>query len=163
MSIAVPDELQVIVGLGTNRALTALRGSSMSVRRVSCKTSRERMCPEAMSRGVRVARWTQIGAIERVNVPWRPVEWRLPCQVNCRNVCKACKESKACKVRTMRTMWNVWPRTFCSRVQGCRSVGPIMTLKPIQSQFGFSDIQIEPGIFDGLDSGAVAVLIHVSF
>ena len=30
MAIAVPDELQVSVGLGTNRALTALRGSSMS-------------------------------------------------------------------------------------------------------------------------------------
>ena len=74
--------------------------------------------------------------------------------------------SKACKVRTMRTMrtmWNVWNRTFCPRVQGYRSVGPIMTSKPIQSQFGFLDIQIEPGIFDGLDSGAVAVLIHVSF
>ena len=58
---------------------------------------------------------------------------------------------------------DVWTRTFCSRVQGYRSVGPIMTSKPIQSQFDFLDIQIEPGIFDGLDSGAVAVLIHVSF
>ena len=58
---------------------------------------------------------------------------------------------------------DVWTRTFCPRVQGYRSVGPIMTSKPIQSQFDFLDIQIEPGIFDGLDSGAVAVLIHVSF
>ena len=69
-----------------DRALTALRGSSMSVRRVSCKTSRERMCPGAMSRGVRGARWTQIDAIARVNVPWRALEGRLPCQMNCRNV-----------------------------------------------------------------------------
>ena len=30
MAIALPDELQESVGLGTNRALTALRGSSMS-------------------------------------------------------------------------------------------------------------------------------------
>ena len=79
---------------------------------------------------------------------------------NVRNVCKACK---ACEVRTMRTMRTMCNRPFCPRVQGCRSVGPIMTLKPIQSQFDFLDIQIEPGIFDGLDSGAVAVLIHVSF
>ena len=79
---------------------------------------------------------------------------------NVRNVCKACK---ACKVRTMWTMRTMCNRPFCPRVQGCRSVGPIMTSKPIQSQFDFLDIQIEPGIFDGLDSGAVAVLIHVSF
>ena len=130
------------------------------------------MCLGVMSVGVRGARWTQIDAIARADVPWRPVERRLPCQVNftkvrnvcnVRNVCKACKESKACKVRTMRTMWNMCNRPFCPRAQGYRSVGPIMTSKPIQSQFGFSDIQIEPGIFDGLDSGAVAVLIHVSF
>ena len=31
MAIAVPDELQESVGQGTNRAVTALRGSSMSV------------------------------------------------------------------------------------------------------------------------------------
>ena len=96
-------------------------------------------------------------------MPCRPVERRLPCQMNCRNmrnVSRVCKVSKACKVKTM---WNMCNRPFCSRVQGYRSVGPIMTSKPIQSQFGFSDIQIEPGIFDGLDSGAVAVLIHVSF
>ena len=79
------------------------------------------------------------------------------------NVCNVCNVRNVCKeskVRTMRTMCN---RPFCPRVQGCRSVGPIMTSKPIQSQFDFLDIQIEPGIFDGLDSGAVAVLIHVSF
>ena len=84
MAIAVPDELQESVGPGTNRALRALCGRSMSVRRASCKTSRERMCPEAMSRGVRVARWTQIDAIARADVPGSPVEWRLPCQMNCR-------------------------------------------------------------------------------
>lgn len=82
---------------------------------------------------------------------------------NVRNVCKACKACEACKVRTMRTMRTMCNHPFCPRVQGYRSVGPIMTSKTIQSQFGFSDIQIEPGIFDGLDSGAVAVLIHVSF
>ena len=80
--------------------------------------------------------------------------------MNMCNVCNVRNACEACKVRTMRTMCN---RPFCPRVQGYRSVGPIMTSKPIQSQFGFSDIQIEPGIFDGLDSGAVAVLIHVSF
>ena len=84
MAIAVSDELQESVGPGTNRALRAVCGSSVSVRRASCKTSRERMCPGALSRGVRGARWTQIDAIARVNVPWRPVEWRLPCQMNCR-------------------------------------------------------------------------------
>ena len=122
--------------------------------------------------GVRGRSVIFLQTIARADVPWRPVERRLPCQVNftkvrnvcnVRNVCKACKVSKACKVRTMRTMRDMWTRPFCSRVQGYRSVGPIMTSKPIQSQFGFSDIQIEPGIFDGLDSGAVAVLIHVSF
>ena len=42
------------------------------------------MCPGAMSGGVRGARWTQIDAIARADVPWRHVEWRLPCQMNCR-------------------------------------------------------------------------------
>ena len=84
MAIAVPDELQVSVGLGTNRALTALCGRSVSGRRSSCKTSRDPMCPGVLSGGVRGARWTQIDAIARADVPWRPVEWRLPCQMNCR-------------------------------------------------------------------------------
>ena len=53
------------------------------LRRASCKTSRELMCPRAMSGGVRGARWTQIDAIARVNVPRRPLEWRLPCQMIC--------------------------------------------------------------------------------
>ena len=65
MAIALSDELQVSVGLGTNRALTALRGSSVSVRRSSSKTSREPMCPGVLSGVVRGARWTQIDAIAR--------------------------------------------------------------------------------------------------
>ena len=84
MAIAVTDELQESVGPGTNRALTAVCGSSVAGRRAACKTSREPMCPGAMSGGVRGARWTQIDAIARANVPWRPVEWRLSCQMNCR-------------------------------------------------------------------------------
>ena len=51
------------------------------LRRASCKTSRERMCLGAMSGGVRGARWTQIGATARADVPWRPLERRLPCQM----------------------------------------------------------------------------------
>ena len=37
--------------------------------------SSERMCPRVLSRGVRVARWTQIDAIARADVPWSAV-WR---------------------------------------------------------------------------------------
>ena len=48
------------------------------------KSSRERMCPGALSGGVRGARWTQIGTIARANMPCSPVKWRLPCQMNCR-------------------------------------------------------------------------------
>ena len=86
MAIAVPDELQESGRLGTNRALTAVRGSSVAGRGSSCKPSRERICPGVLSGGVGVARWTQIDAIARADVPWRPVEWRLPCQMNCRKV-----------------------------------------------------------------------------
>ena len=86
MAIAVPDELQESVGPGSDRALTAVRGSSVSGRRASCKTSRERLCPGVLSGRVQDARWTQIDAIARADMPWRPVEWRLPCQVNCRKV-----------------------------------------------------------------------------
>ena len=88
MAIAVPDELQESVGQGTNRAVRAVRavcGRSVAVRRSSCKTSRERMCPGVLSRGVRGARWTQIDAIARADMPWRSLEGRLPCQMNCRN------------------------------------------------------------------------------
>ena len=83
MAIAVPVELQESVGLGTNRALRAVCGSSVSGRRASCKTSRESICPGVLSRGVRVARWTQIDAIARADVPCRPLEWRLHCQMIC--------------------------------------------------------------------------------
>ena len=86
MAIAVTDELQELESLGTNRALTAVRGSSVSVRRASCKTSRESICPGVLSGGVRGARWTQIDAIAQADVRWRPVERRLPCQMNCRKV-----------------------------------------------------------------------------
>ena len=41
------------------------------------------MCPGALSGGVRGARWTQIDAIARADVPCRPLEWRLPCQMIC--------------------------------------------------------------------------------
>ena len=51
----------------------------------SCKSPRERMCPGAMSRGLSGARWTQIDAIARADVPCKPVEWRLPCQMICGN------------------------------------------------------------------------------
>ena len=54
------------------------------IQRASCKPSRERMCLGAMSEGVCCARWTQIDAIARANVPCRPLEWRLPCQMICR-------------------------------------------------------------------------------
>ena len=59
--------------------------SGYFIQRASCKPSRERMCLGAMSEGVCCARWTQIDAIARANVPCRPLEWRLPCQMNCRN------------------------------------------------------------------------------
>ena len=36
-----------------------------------------------MSGGVRYARWTQIDAIARADVLYRPLEWRLPCQMIC--------------------------------------------------------------------------------
>ena len=76
MAIAVSDELQESVGQGTNRVVRAVRavcGRSVSGRRASCKSSREPMCPGMLSGGVRGARWTQIGAIARANVPWSAV------------------------------------------------------------------------------------------
>ena len=57
--------------------------SGYFIQRASCKPSRERMCLGAMSEGVCCARWTQIDAIARANVPCRPLEWRLPCQMIC--------------------------------------------------------------------------------
>ena len=57
-AIAVSDELQKSGGLGTNRALTAVRGRSAEFLKI----------------------------IARADMPWRPVERRLPCQMNCRKV-----------------------------------------------------------------------------
>ena len=79
MAIAVPDELQESEGPCTNRALTAVRGRPVSGRWSSCESSRERICPGVLSGGVGGARWTQIDAIAQADVPWRPVELRLPC------------------------------------------------------------------------------------
>ena len=44
------------------------------------------MCPGVLSGGVLGARWTQIDASARADMPCRPLEWRLPCQMNCRKV-----------------------------------------------------------------------------
>ena len=41
------------------------------------------MCLGALSGGVRCARWTQINATARADVPCRPLEWRLPRQMVC--------------------------------------------------------------------------------
>ena len=49
----------------------------------SCKSSREPICPGAMPGGVCCARWPQIDATARSDVPCRPLEWRLPCQMIC--------------------------------------------------------------------------------
>ena len=86
MAIAVSDELQKSGGPGTNRALTAVRVRSVAGRGSSCNSSRERICPGVLSGGVGGARGTQIDAIAQADVPWSPVEWRLPCQMNCRKV-----------------------------------------------------------------------------
>ena len=75
MAIALPGELQESEGPCTNQALRAVRGRSVAGRLSSCKTSRESICPGALSRGVRGARWTQIDAIARVDVPCSDV-WR---------------------------------------------------------------------------------------
>ena len=82
MAIAVPGDLQESVGPGPDGRAWQFG----ELRRASGKTSREPMCLVAMSRGVRGARWTQIGAIARADMPCRPLEWRLPCQMNCRKV-----------------------------------------------------------------------------
>ena len=80
--------------------------------------SRERICPGVLSGGVRVARWTQIDAIARADVPCRPVEWRLPCQVNFTKVRNVCNMRNVCKV------WNVCNHPLLlqsTRVQECRA------------------------------------------
>ena len=58
--------------------------SGFFIQRASYKPSRERMCLGAMSGGVCCARWTQIDATARADMPCRPVEWRLPCLMICR-------------------------------------------------------------------------------
>ena len=58
MAITVPGDLQESVGQGSNRALTAVRGSSE----------------------------TFLQNIARADMAWRYLEWRLLCQMNCRNV-----------------------------------------------------------------------------
>ena len=55
--------------------------SGYFIQRASCKPSHEPMCLEAMPGGVCCARWTQIDAIARADVPCRPLERRLPCQM----------------------------------------------------------------------------------
>ena len=70
---------QMIFRKAWNRALTAVR----AVRRSSSKSSRELMCPGAMTGGVCCARWKQIGDTARADVPCRPLEWRLHCQMIC--------------------------------------------------------------------------------
>ncbi len=55
--------------------------SGFFIPRASCKPSRERMCLGAMPGGVRRARWTQIDAIARADMPCSPLERRLPCQM----------------------------------------------------------------------------------
>ena len=42
------------------------------------------MCPGVLYGGGRGARWMQIDAIARVNVPWMALEGRFGGQMNCR-------------------------------------------------------------------------------
>ena len=128
MTIAVTDELQESVGQGTNRALTAVCGSSVAGRGSSCKPSREPMCLGAMSGGVRDARWTQIDAIARADVPCRTVEWRLPCQMNCRKcdciiplAVSYCSIQKAMKYQLLSYCIFKWAKTIITRKVGMRS------------------------------------------
>ena len=68
----------------TQRSLEELKKYFRPLAKFIRISTREPMCPGAMPGGVRGARWTQIDAIARADVPWRHVEWRLPCQMNCR-------------------------------------------------------------------------------
>ena len=70
-AIALLDELQVSVGPGSEGRAWQFH----VIRRASCKTSRERICLGVLSGGVRGARWTQIDAIARADMPWSAV-WR---------------------------------------------------------------------------------------
>ena len=92
------------------------------------------MCPGAMSGGDRGARWTQIGAIARANMPWRHLEWRLPCQMNCRKawdraltaVCGSSASFRQIIARADVPWSDVWRGSPCSmdtnrchRASGC--------------------------------------------
>ena len=68
----------------TQRSLEELKKYFRPLAKFIRISTREPMCPGVLSGGVRGARWTQIDAIARADVPCRPVEWRLPCQMNCR-------------------------------------------------------------------------------
>ena len=101
------------------------------------------MCLGAMSGGVRGARWTQIGAIARVDVPWRPVEWRLPCQMNCRKggqrpctaVCGSSASFRQIIARADVPWSDVWrgsrrsmDTNRCHRASGCALEAPRMAI-----------------------------------
>ena len=70
----------------TQRSLEELKKYFRPLAKFIRISSRGRICPGVLSGGVRGARWTQISAIARADVPWRALEGRLPCQMNCRNV-----------------------------------------------------------------------------
>ena len=108
--------------------------SGFFIPRASCKSPRERMCPGAMPGGVRGARWAQIDAIARANVPCRPLERRLPCQMICgkawNRALTAVRGSSVIFLQTIARAdmpWSaVWRGSRCSmdtnrchRVSGC--------------------------------------------
>ena len=66
MAIAVPDELQESGRLGTNRALTAVRGSSVAGRGSSCNSLRERICPGVLV--TRINKYSEIGNVSAVKM-----------------------------------------------------------------------------------------------
>ena len=101
------------------------------------------MCLGAMSGGVCGARWTQIGAIARVDVPWRPLEWRLPCQVICRNrgqrPCTAVRGSSETFLQNIARADMPWSDVWrgsrfpmdtnrCHRASGCALESPRMAI-----------------------------------
>ena len=99
MAIALLDELQESEGPCTNRAVRTVYGSSVAGRRSSGKSSRERICPGVLSGGVRVARWTQIDAIARADMPWSAVwrGWRRSMDTN------RCHRASGCALEARRT------------------------------------------------------------
>ena len=80
------------------------------------------MCLGVLSGGVRGARWTQIGAIARANMPWRHLEWRLPRQMNCRKggqrpctaVCGSSETFRQTIARADVPWSDVWRGSRCS-------------------------------------------------